>query len=153
MIKAGIIGTTGYVGAELYRLLLLHPEVEIVWAGSKSYEGQKYAGIYRNFYTLSEAELKGDDLAEMAGQCDVIFTATPQGYLSKNISRDMLEAAKFIDLSADFRIRDIGVYEQWYQLSHGAPALMEEAALRAADACICYISEGADAAMTRYNQK
>ena len=127
MIKAGIVGTTGYAGAELFRLLLSHPGVEVVWAGSKSYEGQKFSDIYRNFYALSEENLKADDLGEMAKKCDVVFTATPQGYLSKNISRDMLEAAKFIDLSADFRIRDLEVYENWYQLTHGAPELIEEA--------------------------
>lgn len=127
MIKAGIVGTTGYAGAELFRLLLSHPEVKIVWAGSKSYEGQAYSEVYRNFYGLSEEILKGDDLAEMAEVCDVIFTATPQGYLSKNITKSMLEAAKFIDLSADFRIRDVDVYQKWYQLEHGAPEFIEEA--------------------------
>ncbi len=127
MIKAGIVGATGYAGAELARLLLMHPEAELVWAGSKSYEGQRFADIYRNINGFFDRELKADDLWAMAKECDVVFTATPQGYLSQNLKKEMLEEARFIDLSADFRIRDVSVYEEWYQLKHGAPELLKDA--------------------------
>ena len=79
MIKAGIIGSTGYAGAELVRLLWQHPRAEVVWLGSRSYAGQKYSDVYRNMTQLKDDECLPDDMEEMAEQCDVIFTATPQG--------------------------------------------------------------------------
>ena len=88
MIKAGIIGSTGYAGAELVRLLLQHPEAEIVWYGSRSYTGQKYADIYRNMFQIVDADCLGDDLDELAKQADVIFTATPQGFCASVIGDD-----------------------------------------------------------------
>ena len=127
MIKAGIIGITGYAGAELMRILSAHPEVKVVYAGSKSYAGQNYADIYSNFRGVFEETLKAEDLAEAAEEADVIFTATPQGYLASVINEDILSRAKIIDLSADFRIKDVSVYEKWYQLKHQAPELIKDA--------------------------
>ena len=79
MIKAGIIGSTGYAGGELVRLLLAHPEAEIVWYGSRSYIDQKYADVYRNMFELVDASCMDDNMEELAAKADVIFTATPQG--------------------------------------------------------------------------
>ena len=127
MIKAGIIGSTGYAGAELVRLLLQHPEAEIVWYGSRSYTGQKYADIYRNMFQIVDADCLGDDLDELAKQADVIFTATPQGFCASVIGDEILENTKVIDLSADFRLKRVNVYEQWYHLTHKAPSYIKEA--------------------------
>lgn len=127
MIKAGIIGSTGYAGAELVRLLLQHPEAEIVWYGSRSYTGQKYADIYRNMFQIVDADCLGDDLDELAKQADVIFTATPQGFCASVIGDGILENTKVIDLSADFRLKRVDVYEQWYHLTHKAPSYIKEA--------------------------
>ncbi len=127
MIKVGIVGATGYAGAELVRILQGHPEAEIVWYGSKSYAGEAFASIYRNFFQVVESPCKSDDLKEMAKQVDVIFTATPQGYLSSIISEEILEEAKVIDLSADFRLKDVSVYEKWYGIEHKAKELIGEA--------------------------
>ena len=80
MIKAGIIGATGYAGGELVRLLLGHKEVEIVWYGSISYVNQKYADVYRNMFQIVDEKCLDDNMEELARQADVIFTATPQGY-------------------------------------------------------------------------
>ena len=82
MIKAGIIGATGYAGGELVRLLLGHKEVEIVWYGSRSYVDEKYAHVYRNMFDIVDATCLDDNLQELASQVEVIFTATPQGYLA-----------------------------------------------------------------------
>ncbi len=127
MIKAGIIGATGYAGAELVRILLGHPEVEIVWYGSRSYVEQKYAQVYGNFFKLVEAECLDDNLAEMAAQVDVIFTATPQGYLAGILTEEILSQVKVVDLSADYRIKDVATYEQWYGIEHKSPQFIEEA--------------------------
>ena len=79
MIKAGIIGSTGYAGAELVRLLAQHPEVQVVWYGSRSYIDRKYADVYRNMFQIVDAVCMDDDMDALAEAVDVIFTATPQG--------------------------------------------------------------------------
>lgn len=127
MIKAGIIGATGYAGGELARLLLQRDDVEIVWFGSKSYVDQEYTSVYRNMYRMTDAVCRTDDLEELAEMADVIFTATPQGFCASAVNEGILEKAKVIDLSADFRIKDVKVYEQWYKISHAAPQLIAEA--------------------------
>ncbi len=127
MIKVGIIGATGYAGAEIVRILMQHPEAEIVWYGSKSYVEQKYADVYRNFFQLIENVCEGDDLTEMAKQVDVIFTATPQGFLASVITEEILAQVKVIDLSADFRLKDVSVYEKWYGIEHKSPQFLPEA--------------------------
>lgn len=81
MIKAGIIGATGYAGGELVRILANHPDVEIVWYGSRSYIDQKYYQVYQNMFRIVEDVCRDDNLTELAQQVDVIFTATPQGFL------------------------------------------------------------------------
>ncbi|MCI8991303.1 MAG: N-acetyl-gamma-glutamyl-phosphate reductase [Eubacterium sp.] len=127
MIKAGIIGATGYAGGELVRLLLGHKDAEIIWYGSKSFVGSKYAEIYQNMFQLVEADCLDDNIEELSEQADVIFTATPQGYLSSVLTEDILNKVKVIDLSADYRIKDVSVYEKWYGITHKSPHLVEEA--------------------------
>ncbi len=127
MIKAGIIGSTGYAGAELVRLLLGHPEVQIVWYGSRSYTDQKYADIYRNMFKFVDMTCSDDNLEQLAEEADVIFTATPQGFLAGVISETILSKCKVIDLSADFRLKDVQVYEHWYGITHKSPSYIEEA--------------------------
>ena len=127
MIKAGIIGATGYAGAELVRLLSGHKQVQVIWLGSKSYTGQKYTGIYQNMYDVVEGECQDDNIAELVKQADVVFTATPQGFLASVLTSGLLEQAKFIDLSADYRLKDVNIYEQWYKITHKSPQFLEEA--------------------------
>ena len=127
MIKAGIIGATGYAGNELVRILMGHKEVEIKWFGSRSYIDQKYASVYQNMFEIVEDTCLDDNIAELANQVDVIFTATPQGYLAGVLTEEILSKTKVVDLSADFRIKDVSVYEEWYKIEHKSPQFIEEA--------------------------
>lgn len=127
MIKVGIIGATGYAGNELVRLLLGHKDAEIVWLGSRSYIDQNYSDVYRNMFKLVEAKCMDDNMEQLANEVDVIFTATPQGLCASLVNDEILSKTKIIDLSADFRLKDVNVYEQWYKLEHKAPQYIDEA--------------------------
>ena len=127
MIKAGIIGATGYAGGELVRLLLGHRDAEIVWYGSRSYIDKKYAEVYQNMFQLVEDVCRDDNMEQLADEVDVIFTATPQGLCASLVNEEILSKTKVIDLSADFRIKDVKVYEEWYKLEHKAPQFLDEA--------------------------
>ncbi|HJA13130.1 MAG TPA: N-acetyl-gamma-glutamyl-phosphate reductase [Candidatus Mediterraneibacter merdipullorum] len=127
MIKAGIIGSTGYAGGELVRILTGHKDAEIKWYGSRSYIGKNYADVYRNMFQIVDASCMDDNMEELASQVDVIFTATPQGLCASLVSEDILSKTKVIDLSADFRLKDVHVYEAWYKIEHKAPQYIEEA--------------------------
>jgi N-acetyl-gamma-glutamyl-phosphate reductase len=127
MVKVGIIGATGYAGNELVRLLLGHKDVQIVWLGSRSYIDQKYADVYRNMFQLVDNVCMDDNMEELASQVDVIFTATPQGLCASLVNEEILSKVKIIDLSADFRLKDVHIYEEWYKLTHKAPQYIKEA--------------------------
>ena len=127
MIKVGIIGSTGYAGGELVRILMNHKDVEIKWYGSRSYVDQKYSDVYRNFFEIVEDKCFDDNIAALVEQVDVVFTATPQGYLAGILTEEFLQKAKFVDLSADYRIKDVATYEQWYGIEHKSPQFIEEA--------------------------
>ena len=127
MIRAGIIGSTGYAGGELVRILTGHKDVEIKWFGSRSYIDKKYASIYQNMFQIVDAVCMDDNMEELADQVDVIFTATPQGLCASLVNEEILSKVKIIDLSADFRLKDVKVYEEWYKLEHKAPQYLDEA--------------------------
>ena len=140
MIKVGIIGATGYAGNEIVRLLLGHKDVKIVWFGSRSYIDQKYADVYRNMFQLVDDVCMDDNMEELANQVDVIFTATPQGLCASLVNDDILNKVKIIDLSADFRLKDVNIYEKWYKIEHKAPQYIDEAA----KVSKCIIGEGTE---------
>lgn len=127
MVKVGIIGSTGYAGAELARLLLQHKDVEIVWYGSRSYIDKKYYEVFRNMFQIVDAKCMDDDMETLANSVDVIFTATPQGLCASLVNEEVLNKVKIIDLSADFRIKDVSIYEQWYGMEHKSPQFIDEA--------------------------
>ena len=127
MIKVGILGATGYAGQEIVRLLLNHKEAEVVWFGSQSYIDKQYAKVFGNMFRLVEDVCKADNIEELANEVDVIFTATPQGFCSSIITEEVLSKVKVIDLSADFRIKDVETYEHWYGITHKSPSYIEEA--------------------------
>ena len=127
MIKVGIIGSTGYAGGELVRLLMNHKEAEIKWYGSRSYVDKKYADVYQNFFQIVDAKCMDDNMEALANEVDVVFTATPQGLCASLVNEDILNKVKVVDLSADFRIKDVATYEKWYGIEHKSPQFIEEA--------------------------
>lgn len=127
MIKVGIIGSTGYAGQELVRLLSGHKETEIVWFGSRSYIDKRYSDIFGNMFAIVDGKCLEDNMEALAQQADVIFTATPQGLCASLVNEKILSSAKVIDLSADFRIKDVATYEKWYGIEHKSPEYVQEA--------------------------
>lgn len=144
MIKVGIIGATGYAGGELVRILTNHKEARIIWYGSRSYIDKKYSEVYRNMFRIVEDVCKDDNLNELAEQVDVIFTATPQGFLAGFLNEEILSKVKIVDLSADYRIKDVKVYEKWYGIEHKSPQFIEEAVYG-----LCEINRGKITDQTR----
>ena len=127
MIKAGIIGATGYAGGELVRILTGHRDVEIKWYGSRSYIDKKYAEVYQNMFQIVDDKCMDDNMEALADEVDVIFTATPQGLCASLVNEEILSKVKIVDLSADFRIKDVATYEEWYKIQHPTPQFVPEA--------------------------
>lgn len=126
-IKAAIIGATGYVGQELFRILYTHPMVEVTQITSVSYIGKNYADVYQNFNKLTDMTCSEDDTEKIAEECDVMFIALPHGIASKKITKNILEKCKVIDIGADFRIKDKETYEKWYGVEHFGEDVLKEA--------------------------
>ena len=127
MIKVGVVGGTGYTGVELLRLLAQHPQVELKAITSRGEAGLPVADLFpslRGQVSLSFSDPAKSPLAE----CDVVFFATPNG-IAMQQAAELLEAGvRVIDLAADFRIKDIAVWEKWYGMPHASPTLVAEAA-------------------------
>lgn len=129
MTRAGIVGVSGYGGGELARLLLAHPGVDLAYVTSETYQGKPLSAALPGIGRRG-ADLVCKHFSEEAAidQCDVVFLAQENGF-AMHIAGALLEAGKkVIDLSADFRLKDVQSYQQWYRLEHTAPALLEKAA-------------------------
>lgn len=126
MIKAGIIGATGYAGEELVRLLTAHPQVEIAHVVSKSFAGKKLSEIYGSYLSV-DLTLEDMDLDSLAEDCDVIFLGLPHGASLEVAPKLCQKGVKVIDLSGDFRYNDPAVYEAWYGIHHSHPDLLQKA--------------------------
>jgi len=126
MIKAGIVGGTGYTGVELLRLLVQHPEVELRAITSRKEAGTAVSAMFPGLRRHLDLAFSEPD-AKTLGGCDVVFFATPNG-VAMNEARALLDrGARVVDLSADFRIRDVAEWERWYKMKHGAPELVRDA--------------------------
>lgn len=125
MIKVGIIGSTGYAGSELVRLITQHPIADIHTLTSHSYVGKDYKEVYQNFSHKAYV-CEDENIDKMAEECDVIFLALPHGVASKRITKEVLAKTKVIDLGADFRLQDLATYESWYT-THYSPEILPEA--------------------------
>lgn len=126
MIRVGVLGATGYAGAELVRLLTMHKNTEITMLASKSFAGQKFSEVYPSMVGVCDIVLEEADADKAAEKCDVVFTALPHGVSHEVIASLYAKGLKVIDLSGDFRYNDIKVYEQWYKVEHACPELLEE---------------------------
>jgi N-acetyl-gamma-glutamyl-phosphate reductase len=125
MLKVGIYGASGYTGQELLRLLLRHPQAEVVALTSRRYAGVSVADIYPVFVGLTDLAFVDASPEDMAGAADIVFLALPHG-VSMAVAPIFLKAGKkVIDLSADFRLRDVATYEKWYS-RHTARDIMKE---------------------------
>lgn len=126
MIKVGIVGATGYTGAELLRLLVNHPQVEVAIITSRAENGVPVSNLYPSLRGRCDIEFCEPDVERLA-LCDVVFFATPHGVAQSMMAPLIATGTRVIDLSADFRIKDIGCWEQWYQQPHACPELVEQA--------------------------
>ena len=127
MIKAAILGATGYAGAELARLLSGHKETELVYLASHSYAGKRFSDIYPGMKGAVDDVLQEDDINKAAEHADVIFLALPAGLASSIVTEKLLEKCVVIDLGADYRLHDKNIYEKWYKTEHHSPSFLSEA--------------------------
>ena len=126
MIKAGIVGGTGYTGVELLRLLSQHPDVELAAITSRQEAGTAVSALFPSLRGRVSLAFSHPDQAPLK-KCDVVFFATPNG-VAMGEARALLDAgARIVDISADFRIKDVAEWERWYKLKHAAPELVAEA--------------------------
>ena len=126
MIKAGIVGGTGYTGVELMRLLVAHPQVELSVITSRSEAGNRVSDMFPNLSGYLDIEFTIPALDDM-GQCDVVFFATPNGTAMGMVPELLAAGVKVIDLAADFRLKSPELWKQWYDIEHSCPELLEQA--------------------------
>ena len=127
MINVGIVGSSGYGGCVLVRFLLTHPNVNIEWVSSRTYSDQEYSDVYKSYFTLLDQKCVDEDIEKYLDHVDVVFFATPQGVCAKMVNENVLKKVKVIDLSADYRIKDVETYESWYGIKHASPEFIQEA--------------------------
>jgi len=126
-MRVGIIGGSGYVGGELLRLLLAHPQVELTTVTSRKDAGEFVFSIHPNLRSLTQLKFVPLDLSQIQKNCDLVFTATPHGS-SVNLVPKLLEMGlRVIDMSADFRLKNPGDYAKWYGWEHAHPEYLNEA--------------------------
>ena len=126
MIRVGIVGGTGYTGVELLRLLAQHPNVEITVITSRGEAGTKIVDMFPSLRGAINLKFCKPDVAALE-TCDVVFFATPNGIAMTQATQLIAAGVRIIDLAADFRLRDVRVWEKWYGMPHAAPELLAEA--------------------------
>ena len=126
MINIGIVGGTGYTGVELVRLLSRHPDAVLTVITSRGEAGTPIAALYPSLRGVSDLRFENPADADLS-QCDVVFFATPHNVAMRSVPALLAGGQRVIDLSADFRLRDVALWEQWYGEPHAAPELCAEA--------------------------
>ena len=126
MIKVGVFGATGYAGVELIRLLSTHKHVELKMVSSQTFAGKPLSDVYKNLKGIVDMVCTEADVDAAAKTCDVVFTALPHGASKAVIPALVERGVKGIDLSGDFRYKDVAVYEKWYGEKHTAPELLQK---------------------------
>lgn len=126
-VKIGVVGATGYTGAELLRLLIAHPDVAVEMLTSETYPGRDIASVFPFLRGLISLRCTKMDVKEVASACDLIFAALPHTQSAKVVSALVKEGKRVVDFSADFRLKDPAVYREWYSAEHPAPELLNRA--------------------------
>ena len=126
MVKAGLIGGTGYTAVELLRLLAVHPQVELSVITSRGEAGRKVSDLFPNLRGYLDLNYSEPDSKQLAA-CDVVFSATPNGIAMTHARELLAKGTRLIDLAADFRLKDQATWERWYKLPHACPELLAEA--------------------------
>lgn len=127
MIKAAIIGGSGYVGSELIRLLLFHPEVNLISVTSKSHTGEKISDVHKNLFHITNLEFQKENVENLSQSADILFFALPHGESMEKIKGINLKKTKIIDLGADFRLTSSSLFQQVYGIKHSIPKLLTQA--------------------------
>ena len=126
MLAVGVVGGTGYTGAELLRLLVSHPQVELKYVTSRSESGMKVADLFPNLRGHTDVCFTEPN-AETLSECDIVFFATPNGTAMKMVPELLDKGARVIDLAADFRLKDAAVWKQWYGMDHACTDVLADA--------------------------
>lgn len=126
MIKIGVVGATGYTGVELLRLLAPRSDVSLAVVTSRELEGTPVASLFPNLRGHVELAFSAPDTPAL-GDCDVVFFATPHGVAMHSVAGLLEQGVRVVDLSADFRLQDVPLWEKWYKTSHSCPQLVSEA--------------------------
>ncbi|MBV7434407.1 N-acetyl-gamma-glutamyl-phosphate reductase [Cardiobacteriaceae bacterium TAE3-ERU3] len=125
-IKVGIVGASGYTGAELLRLISAHPQAEIIGVTSRQYAGQPVSSVFEHLYDVCALEFSAPEQTDLTA-CDVVFFATPHGVCMREAPALIDAGVRVIDFSGDFRLKDAAVFTQWYGIEHTAQDLLKEA--------------------------
>lgn len=125
-MQVGILGASGFVGGELLRLLLLHPNTEVTIATSRQYERDYVHRIHANLRGFTDLQFSSPDIDQILKQCEFVFTAVPHGSALKVMPTLVNSGIKVVDMSADYRLRNAKDYEKWYGYTHPHPDLLEK---------------------------
>lgn len=127
MIRAGIVGASGYTGAELMRILWGHPEIDVTVATANRYRGERIGALYPSLQGFYPGEFQAYEPETMESECDVVFLGLPHGESMKVVTDIESMGKKVVDLSADLRFDDAATFERWYGVEHSCPGLLDEA--------------------------
>lgn len=128
MKKVAVVGATGYTGQELIRILVRHPNVQVHTAVSSRKSGKTFSSVYPSFSKLADFTCSADSIETLSTEVDLIFLALPHGLAAKMVSQDVLDKCAVVDLGADFRLKNAGDYDEWYEFTHPNPALLDSSA-------------------------
>lgn len=127
MLRVAIIGASGYTGVELSRILCNHPELKLTAATSRQYAGKPLAEVFPNLLGKTDLICENLSIDELCERADLFFAAVPHKTAMDLVPKLLQEGKKVVDLSADYRLRDVATYEEWYQ-EHSSPEFIKEAA-------------------------
>lgn len=128
MKKIAVVGATGYTGQELIRILVQHPNVKIHTAVSNSNSGKTFASVYPGLSKMADFTCSAEDVSTLSSDVDLIFLALPHGHAAKMVNQDILDKCAIVDLGADFRLKNAGDYDEWYEFTHPNPELLGSSA-------------------------